>query len=109
MPILYVVTTNSALKCTTGWNDKGIYLWTGDNTGPGFYVKQDKDGDFSLIYVEKTGKVYVSVNYRVPWDSDSYVIEMLLGCKGWQIDPETGTRIMYRVLEPIEYLFEDYE
>lgn len=109
MLVLYVVTTNSAIRARNSWNVKG-YLWDGNNTFGGFYAKREDDGNFSLVYVEEnTGKVYISVNYRVPWDSDGYVIEMLLGYKGWQLDPETGTRIMYRVLEPVEYLFQDYE
>jgi len=96
----YVVTGNYAIRVES----VGMYVWRGDNTSPGLYVNLDTR---EMIYVDKTGAVYVAVNMRIANDGKLTYITLLLTQPGndWQRCPETGERVMYRVLDPVEYVF----
>jgi len=96
----YVVTSNSAIQIRS----VGMYVWRGDNTKPGLYFDPDTR---EMIYVDKDGVVYVAVNMRIIDDDEGLYVHSLLTQPGndWQRCPETGERIMYRVAEPVEYIF----
>jgi hypothetical protein len=96
----YVVTSNSAIQIRS----VGMYVWRGDNTKPGLYFDPDTR---EMIYVDKAGVVYVAVNMKIIDDDEGLYVHCLLTQpeNDWQRCPETGERIMYQVLDPVEYVF----
>jgi hypothetical protein len=96
----YVVTGNYAVRVES----VGVYAWQGDNTRPGLYIDPDTR---EMLYVDKKGVVYVAVNMRIIDDDEGLYVHCLLTQpeNDWQRCPETGERVMYRVVEPVEYVF----
>lgn len=99
----YVVSDNTAIRMDA---PDTIRTWTGDNTRPGFYIRDDKD----LLYVEeKTGKVLIAVGVDLSREREySEYYYYTLFCvpdDAWHTDPDTGDRIRYRYLEPVEWVF----
>lgn len=96
----YVVTGNYAVRIES----RGMCVWRWDNTKRGLYVDPDTR---EMIYVDKTGAVYVAVNMRIAEDDEGLYVHCLLTQpeNDWQRCPETGNRVMYRVLDPVEYVF----
>lgn len=101
MTVLYVVTTNSAIEVEF----YGLSLWRGDTSRSGFYIWSDNYVSYRLFYVDKSSTVYTPVNYLLPQELDYEPFDLLFRSPGWQCDPATGNRIVYRVVDPIEYVF----
>lgn len=102
MTVLYVVTTNSAIEAEFN----GLRLWRGSKTlDPGFYLWSNNYVSYQLYYVDKLSTVYTPVNYLLPQELDYEPFNLLFRSPGWQCDPATGNRIVYRVVDPVEYVF----
>jgi hypothetical protein len=104
VPVIgYVVSDNTGVRM----DKPGVILrWEGDVTRPGFYYRNDKD----LIYVDKkTGKVLIATNLDLSLEREysSYYYRTLFNQpdNDWHTDPDTGDRIRYRYLEPVEWVF----
>lgn len=100
----YVVTDNTGIRM-----DKPdiIQYWGVENTRPGFYIRDDKH----LLYVDrKTGRILIAINLDLSREreySDYYYYSLFnQPDNDWHIDPDTGSRILYRYLEPVEWVFE---
>lgn len=99
----YVVTDNTVIRMDA---HDVILTWTGDVTRPGFYYQDDKH----LLYVDrKTGRILIAVGVdmsRSREHSDYYYYSLFnQPDNDYHIDPDTGDRIVYRYLEPVEWVF----
>lgn len=102
--ILYIVSDNTARKVK---NPDFIPDWSAEYYGvPGFYWYQDH----YLVCVLDTLECVVSLG-PVETESDGfdacYFYTVLFGQsdKDFQCHPDTGKRIEYRYMEPVEYVF----
>ena len=100
----HVINDNTAIRM--GYYDV-ILPWTGYTTRPGFYIRDDKD----LLYVDrKSGRVLIAINLELSRDREysDYFYYTLFNqpANDWHINPDTGQRIVYRYLEPVEWVFE---
>ena len=97
----YVVTDNTGIRLD---EHDVIMPWTGDVTRPGFYIRDDKH----LLYVW-TGRILIATNLDLSLEreySDYYYYALFnQPDNDWHIDPDTGSRILYRYLEPVEWVF----
>jgi hypothetical protein len=99
----YVVSDNTAIRMDKPYV---VLPWTGDVTQPGFHYRDDKH----LLYVDrKTGRILIATNLDISREREysDYYYYTLLNQPGndWHIDPDTGDRIRYRYLEPVEWVF----
>lgn len=95
----YVASDNTAIRM-----DKPVVIfpWTGDLTRGGFYTRDGKD----LIYVDRrTGKVFIATNLDLSRDWEYIDTLFNQPDNDWHTDPDTGNRILYRYLEPVEWVF----
>lgn len=100
----YVVTDNTGVRM---YKHDVIMPWEGDLTRSGFYIREGKD----LLYVDsKSGRVLIATNIDLSREGEHsvYYYQTLFNQpdNDWHIDPDTGQRILYRYLEPVEWIFD---
>ena len=98
--ILYIVDDNTAIQAFT---KDVVPEWCGDTNVVGFFWDNDH-----LIYVaESNGLVLRSIVELAPRSMGLVYYYRLFRQPDnkWHTDPETGSRICYRYLHPIEYIF----
>lgn len=105
VPVIgYVVSDNTGVRM----DDHDVILyWSTDNTRSGFYIRDGKD----LLYVnQKSGRILIATNLDLSREreySDYYYYTLFnQPADDWHIDPDTGQRIVYRYLEPVEWVFD---
>lgn len=98
--ILYIIDDNTAISAIA---DKSVPEWHGNIYDVGFHWDDDH-----LVYVAKGGgPVLVSVDKLSPKSMGLVYYYRLFRQpdKNWHTDPETGNRVSYRYMHPVEYVF----
>ena len=99
--ILYIISDNTAIRAVA---NNMIPEWCGDTDVAGFFWDEDY-----LVYVAKrNGPVLRSTTELAPQTMGlTYYYRLFQQPDNiWHNDPETGNRICYRYLHPVEYVFE---
>ena len=98
--ILHILDDNTAIQA---FCKKTVPDWSGDIYGVGFHW----DGDHLVYIVKRGGPVVVSINELRPYSMGLTYYYRLFHQRDseWHTDPETGNRIKYRYMHPVEYVF----
>ena len=101
MAVLYVLGDGPAYAIRTA-REHTLESYRDWPTIPGFYVLDEGVG-----YVDREGRVFVTTNLVMEIESFDDLIALFdwAGDDDWHCDPETGDRLVYRRLEPVEYVF----
>lgn len=98
--ILHIIDDNTAIQA---FCEKSVPDWRGNIYDVGFHWH-----GYHLVYVAKRGgPIVVSINELSP-DSMGLTYYYRLFRQPdskWHTDPETGNRIEYRYMHPVEYVF----
>lgn len=97
----HIITDNTAIKLM--YRPYGIGLWRGyERRKPGFSVRRNTD----LLYSDpRTSRVLIAININVLEYENIYPL-LYQPDQDWHRNPDTGLPVLYRYLEPVEWLFE---